>query len=139
MARKHNKVGRPSKMTGLILQKLELAFKMGFSDRLACLLAGIGASTLYDYQHKNPEFPEQKQLWKCNPAIKAKMAVFNNLDNPTYAFKYLEQHNPEFRKPTRYSIAEKYHSIADLIAAEEDAEKSISRANGLDSTKTRHY
>ena len=106
-------------MTELVLHKLELAFKMGFSDRLACVFAGIGTSTLYDYQHKNPEFPEQKALWKCNPALKAKITVFNNLDNPKYAFKYLERHDPEFRKPNRYMPAEKYHSIAELIASEE--------------------
>lgn len=124
MQEKRKKVGRPSKMTELVLQKLEMAFKMGFPDRLACLFAGIGASTLYDYQQKNSEFPEQKELWKCNPAIKAKIAVFNNLDNPAYAFKYLEQRDPEFRKPNRrIPITEKYSSIAELIAAEEEKEQ----------------
>lgn len=123
MGRKRKKVGRPTKITDVTLRKLELAFKMGFSDRLACVLAGIGASTLYDYQHKNPEFPEQKELWKCNPAIKAKIAVFNNLGNPAYAFRYLEQHDSEFRKPSRHNPLGKYQSVAELIESEEKAEE----------------
>lgn len=83
--------GRPTVMTPEILTKLEIAFKLGEDDRLACSYAGISPSTLYDYQKKFPEFAEQKEQWKKNPIHRARMALFNSLDDPKWAAWLLER------------------------------------------------
>lgn len=72
--------GRPTVMTPEIIDKLRQAFLFGASDEEACTWAGIGKSTLYDYQQLNPDFVEQKEGWKTNPIIKAKKLVSDAID-----------------------------------------------------------
>lgn len=88
-----NKGGRPSAMTEETLRKLETAFSYGLSDREACLQAGIGTTTLYNYCHENPGFRERKELLKLQPTIKAKYIVAEALDNGDLktALWYLER------------------------------------------------
>ena len=83
--------GRPTVMIPEILAKLEIAFKLGEDDRLACAYAGIGTTTLYEYQLKHPDFKEQKAQWKQNPTHKARMTLFESLDDPRWATWYLER------------------------------------------------
>jgi hypothetical protein len=66
--------GRPTVMTKQVLQKLEIAFKIGASDRLACYFAGISERTFYNYCEKYPDFMHQKEDFKQTP-------VFNSLRN----------------------------------------------------------
>lgn len=70
-----SKVGRPTKMTKVMIGKLEMLFAKGLSDREACLVAEINPSTLYEYCKENPEFAERKEMLKDKPKIKAKMNV----------------------------------------------------------------
>ncbi len=67
-----DKTGRPTKMTQQRLQKLENAFKIGCTDREACIHAGIALQTLYNYAKKFPEFLEQKEDWKENLVIQSR-------------------------------------------------------------------
>lgn len=69
------KAGRPSVMTDDVLRKLEQGFSCGLSDREACLFAGIGESTLYDFCKLHPEFSERKDLLKNQPKMKAKLVI----------------------------------------------------------------
>lgn len=71
--------GRPSKMTELILGKLEAAFAYDMTDEEACHYAGIHPSTLYDYKKKNPEFSERAQALKQWPIMLAKITLVNSL------------------------------------------------------------
>ena len=88
--------GRKSVMTPLTLQKLEYAFRLGCSDREACIEASIAPQTLYNYQSSNPEFLEQKEVWKCDPILKARKTVVANLEqDPNLAMKFLEKKLPE--------------------------------------------
>lgn len=48
----------------VVLQKLEEAFGWGCLDEEACLYADISPRALYDYQEKNPQFLQRKQLLK---------------------------------------------------------------------------
>jgi len=48
-----NKGGRPTKMTPLVVKKLEEAFSWGCSDEEACVYAGISRPTLEKYQKEN--------------------------------------------------------------------------------------
>lgn len=66
-----NPEGRPTVMTKQVLAKLEWAFQIGASDRLACIFAGIHLSTLYRYCEKHPEFSEQKEDFKHLPSLNA--------------------------------------------------------------------
>lgn len=70
-----NKVGRPTVMTKYVLDKLEMLFAKGLTDREACLIADINPSTLYNYCNENPEFLERKELLKEKVKIKAKLNV----------------------------------------------------------------
>lgn len=92
-------LGRPTVITSDILRKLEEYFSSGLSDAEACLAAGIGATTLYHYCQKNPDFRERKELLKEHPKIKAKMVINKALDDGDLAtaWKYLERKDPEFR------------------------------------------
>jgi len=91
MPLKKQKGGRPTKMTPATLGKLREAFLLGASDAEACLLADIHPDTLYAYQKKNAQYSEEKQRLKLNPLLKARKAIFNDLDNPRTAMWYLER------------------------------------------------
>lgn len=87
-----NKVGRPTKITKMVLRKLEEAFLLGCTDREACFCAGIMPSTLYEYCKKNTEFSERKELLKEQPVFKARKSVVGALEsNPDLALKFLER------------------------------------------------
>jgi hypothetical protein len=89
---KNGTAGRPTIMDELTLQKLQVAFCMGCTDLEACQFAGISKSTLYNYQNDNPEYLEQKEIWKENPTLKARAAVYSNMGfNADLALKYLER------------------------------------------------
>lgn len=85
--------GRPSVMTVDKLQKLELAFSAGCTDREACLFAGIAMQTLYNYQAKNPDFAERKELLKESPKLKARFNIVKELElnNADISKWYLER------------------------------------------------
>lgn len=81
-------------MTSEVLSKLEEAFMMGCSDREACLFAGIGTATLYNYQKENPDFVERKDELKENPILIARTSVMRGLKgDPDLALKFLERKN----------------------------------------------
>jgi hypothetical protein len=85
------KVGRPTVMTEEVLRKLEEIFSLGGSDREATFYAGISMQSLYEYQKKNPEYAERKAALKEKPVLKARRTIVDSLDDPDYAFKYVER------------------------------------------------
>lgn len=88
---KKGKGGRPTIMTEETVKKLEEVFVMGGSDSEACYFANISKQTLYTYQEKHPEFADRKEALKNWPTLKARRTVVSYLDDPNYAFKYLER------------------------------------------------
>ncbi len=84
-------MGRPTVMTPETIDKLEEVFALGGTDEEACFYAGIGKTTLYRYQEENPDFRERKEALKQTTILKARQTVVRSLDNPDYAFKYLER------------------------------------------------
>lgn len=93
-------MARPTVMTKEIIDKLEYAFSLGCSDNEACLHAGIAPKTLYNYQEKNPEFLQRKQLLKDSPIFLARQSVLKGLKNdPDLALKFLER-----RKKDEFSV-----------------------------------
>ena len=72
-------VGRPTVMTPEIIDKLEEGFLMGFTDREACLFAGIAPSTLYDFCQEDKEFSERKELLKEQIKMRAKQNIAHGI------------------------------------------------------------
>jgi len=64
--------GRPTVMTKETMDKIEIAFSNGATDREACFIAGISQQTLYDYQTRFPEFIERKESLKDMPKYQAR-------------------------------------------------------------------
>jgi hypothetical protein len=67
----NSNAGRPTVMTKEVLQKLEQAWNIGATDRIACASAGIAESTLYNYLVEHPEYVEVKEHCKSQIAIQA--------------------------------------------------------------------
>jgi len=84
-------MARPTIMTDELIAKLREAFLIGATDLEACGYADISKQTLYNYQEKHPEFVDQKQAWKNQPILKAKMTVVKALNEPKDAQWYLER------------------------------------------------
>lgn len=93
-------MGRPTVITSDVLIKLEYAFGIGSSASEACAYAGICRDTFYDYIKNNPDFSDKITDLQANPLLKARKAVFDDLDNPKTAQWYLERKVPqEFNLP----------------------------------------
>ncbi len=75
----HKKDGRPAKITKDVLQKLEDAFSFCYTDKEACLYAGIAPATLYNYQVRNPKFVERKEALRLNPNLMAKKELVEGI------------------------------------------------------------
>lgn len=72
--------GRPTIMTPELVNKLETAFSMGCTDLEACLFANISKQTLYNYQDKNPEFVDRKEMLKEKLILKARSVIAESLN-----------------------------------------------------------
>jgi len=140
--------GRPTKMTEVIVQKLEQAFSFGATDLEACRYAGICKATLYNWQSENPEFLDRKELLKSTPILKAREAVIKGFENdPALALKFLErkvkdefslrrEHSGPDGKPIdiKTNDDDRIQKIADLldsaIGDEEDDDDGASDSQG---------
>lgn len=74
-----DRVGRPTKMIVPTLQKLKIAFLVGSTDVEAADFAGIGESTLYDFQKKYPEFSELKRKWKNTDIMASRLNMLRSI------------------------------------------------------------
>lgn len=95
------KVGRPTVMTKETIRKLEEVFAIGGSDSEACFYADISKESLYAYCRKHPEFTDRKESLKEKPILKARQTVVKSLDQPDYAFKYLERKKKDEFSPRK--------------------------------------
>lgn len=91
MAKDKKDVGRPTIMTPETISKLEEVFSIGGTDNEACFYAGIGKTTLYNYQQENPEFVERKEALKERPILKARQTIIKGLDDADNAKWFLER------------------------------------------------
>ncbi len=80
MAKKKNKIGRPSVITPETLDKLNEAFSLGCTDTEACLLADVSTSALGRYIQKHPEYRAYKEELKHTPTIKARKTVVRAIE-----------------------------------------------------------
>jgi hypothetical protein len=92
-------IGRPTVFDELTLQKLEGAFADGASDKLACFLAEISESSLYNYQNEHPEFLDRKKYLKDQTRFQARKNVRKKVeDGDIDTSKWLlERRDKEFK------------------------------------------
>ena len=113
-----NKVGRPTVMTKDVLDKLELLFAKGLTDREACLIADINPATLYNYCNEHPDFLERKELLKEQIKTQAKLNVAEAIEKKDIDMSkwYLERKaKDEFSTKQEISGDIKVKKLEDLI------------------------
>lgn len=88
-------VGRPTIFTNVALSKLKQAFLWGCTDKEACFYANISLPAFYRYLKENPEFRDEKDQFKTNITIIARVAIMKGLSDPWLAMRYLERKRPE--------------------------------------------
>ena len=109
-------VGRPTIMTENIVNKLEEAFLLGCTDLEACLFADISKQTLYNYQDKNPEFVDRKEMLKENPVFLARKSVIGSFEEDgKLAMDYLKN-----KKSDEFSTKQKNELSGDLKVTHEE-------------------
>lgn len=92
------KLGRPTKLTPEVIERLRYAYMIGSTNAEACAYAEIGERTLYDHIAANSEFSQKIDDWKLNPILKAKTMVVENLSiDLKNAQWYLERRAKEFK------------------------------------------
>ena len=74
------KVGRPTKITPEVLDKLRQAYLWGANDKEAYGYADISHETFYNYIEKQPQFREQIGIWQNSPLLKAKRKVVEDIE-----------------------------------------------------------
>ena len=80
-----------SKMTQDNINKLKEVFAIDGTIAEACYYANISVQTYYDWIKKNPKLSEEFNALRERPVLKARQTVIKSLDQPDYAFKYLER------------------------------------------------
>lgn len=104
MSQKKETRGRPEVITPAIIDKLEQVFSIGGTDEEACFYAGIGKSSLYNYQNAHPDFLERKEALKNKPILKARQTVVNALSETQHAQWYLQRKaKKEFSERTEHT------------------------------------
>ena len=79
------------KFTESTIRKLEEAFAIDASVKEACYYADISTDTYYRWIKEYPELSDKFERLREKPVLKARQTVVKSLDNPDYAFKYLER------------------------------------------------
>ena len=119
-----NVVGRPTVIDEATVQKLEAAFRDGFSISTACFLSGISRSTYYDHCDSDKEFSDKMsvaRMWVTEQAKKVVVGAINNGDLPTAKWWLERRAQDEFGKETGTEIEQEaerqYRKLDEIIKA----------------------
>lgn len=99
-------MSRPTKLSNLIVKKLEEAFVVGSNVEEACYYADISRQTFYNWIDENPELLDRFNVLRRAPVLKARMTLSKALEtNPKLAMEYLkhEWRYKSIRKPVPFS------------------------------------
>ena len=83
--------GRPKEFTDETVKKLEEAFAIDASVEEASFYAGITKQTYYNNVKEGTELFDRLDALRNRPVLKARQTVVKSLDDPNYAFRYLEK------------------------------------------------
>jgi len=112
------KLWRPTKFTDELVEKLEAAFLMGFTDAEACLYADIDKQSLYNYCEKHPEFSTRKEELKKSLRTVVKSNLSRELikwDKQTTQFFAETKMKEEFSRRTEHTWAEWQQLVPTII------------------------
>ncbi|MBM9515208.1 hypothetical protein [Desulfogranum marinum] len=108
--------GRPSVITDSVINLLEEAFMMDYSNNEACLYAGIGTTAYYDFIKRNAEYAERFETLKESPKMKAKKRIVDSLSSDTSTAKwYLERRSSEYSPKSQIDIQHTHTLDAQLL------------------------
>lgn len=111
-----NNTGRPSKLSDVVLRKLQWCFMLDCSVREACLKAGIPESTFrtrwrsgrkfkwtmnlfWDTEPRLITFKEFAESVRLYPLLSARKAIYERIsENPKVAMRVLERRDPRYSK-----------------------------------------
>ena len=111
-------------MTPDVLSKLEDAFTNAFTDKMACLYAGISTTALYEYCNENPKFAERKEMLKETPSLVAQKTIVGSLGDVNNAWRWAERRMSDFKPKSSIEHSGAIASDApQAAAAREVAEK----------------
>lgn len=85
------KTGRPTKITAEVRKKIEEGAALDATVEEICFYAGISRDTYYKLMKKEPVFSDRIEALRQRPILRARRAVVQSLDDPDFAFKYLER------------------------------------------------
>ena len=118
------KCGAPTVMTSETIEKLEAAFRNGFSDRLACIYAGISPDALYKYCRVNPKFGQRKEELKSTPDMRALETLAKDTETTGGARYWAEKRVKDFM-PTSKVIVEDADAVLDDGPISEDEQNAL--------------
>lgn len=95
MGKKKSNAGRPTVMTQDTVNKLEYAFSIGASAEEATHYAGISRQTFYVWLKEHPEYSDRIEDLRMKPVLKARVTLFNSLNDPHHAKWYLKKKRTE--------------------------------------------
>lgn len=124
--------GRPTVITDKVLSELKMGFSMDCTDKEACIFAGISEKTLYNYQKINPDFLQEKELWKADIILKARIAVAERLEKDAwFALRFLCKKFPhEFQSSGKESFRPSGEISEELRVSLERTDKLL-KAHGF--------
>jgi hypothetical protein len=118
-----NKIGRPTKLTPETIKKLEEVFAMDGTVKEACFYADISTQTYYTFVNNNPDFLDRFEVLRERPVLKARRAIFDNLDDPKIAQWYLSRkRREEFSERQELQVQEYEPSQREKFARYSDEE-----------------
>jgi hypothetical protein len=83
------KMGRPTKLTEAIVQKLKQAFAIDATVEEACFYAGIKKQTYYNWRNAQPELFDDLEALRATPVLAARQTIAAASKNDVNTAKWL--------------------------------------------------
>lgn len=105
-----NRGGRPSKISSLIIGKLEETASLDCTVKEMCFYAGINPDTYYAWIKKDKKLSDRLTALRNSPTLKARREVVKGLSrNPEFSLKYLER-----KKADEFSLKQQIDQKVDI-------------------------
>jgi len=109
-----------SKMTIENVNKLKEVFALDGTIEEACYYAGISRQTYYDWIKRNDKLIDEFNALRERPVLKARQTVVKSLNEPDYAFKYLER-----KKKNEFSLKQEVEHTGNVNLLSEEQMKTL--------------
>lgn len=116
-------MGRPTKLTKALRERIRAACLLGATNQEIALSAGVSEKTLYNYLNNDSDFLQDFESWKNSPILKARKTIIDNLDQPRVAMWFIERKSREL--PTQLQVETKVIKTEQLVDVSDDVLKRI--------------